>query len=148
MAQNDEQMQVIGDLNNIYDPMRGMDFSGEFLRTEDMPLTGNPRDIISVTVGDAMGDILAGIWEAIYQRYGLSVWKGITGPKDSPVYSRYWLWVVHTPGRIPDMLYNFRVKKIKPFELNNPLPNVPFRYGVDIYLDIPLTTAVYQKTTI
>ena len=25
--------------------------------------------------------------------YGQSVWKGITGPPDNPVYVKYWLWV-------------------------------------------------------
>ena len=134
MAQNDEQMQVINDLNNIYAPMQpGMVFSGEFLRTEEMPLTENPRDIISVTVGDAMEGILAGIWESVVERYGPLVWKGITGPNDNPDYKNYWLWVVSTPGRIPDMLHNFRVKAIEPVFLYNPLAH--FRYVVNISLD-------------
>ena len=87
MARNDEQ--VMDDLNNIYAPMHGMGFSGEFLETAPMPTTGKRRDIIEVT-DDTMEGILAGIWESISAKpYGPLVWKGITGPKDSPVYNNY-----------------------------------------------------------
>ena len=113
--------EVKRDLKDIYDPMLGMSFIGEFLETVDMPTTGKKRDKISVTdIDDAMEGNIAKICQKVSLKYDSDVWKGITGPNDNPDYKNYWLWVVCTPGLIRDM-YNFRVREIEPFVIEKPL---------------------------
>ena len=84
---------VLNDLQLKYQPLVGMTFQGTYEGVLFLPQTGNPRDIISVGRGDPFAAILSGVSDAVLQTYGQHVWKGITGPEQSPNFSDYWLWV-------------------------------------------------------
>ena len=87
---------VDSDLNDLqlkYQPL--MTFQGTYEGVLNMPQApaGNPRVIISVSQGEPFAAILSRVSGAVLQRYGQHVWKGITGPEQSPNFSDYWLWV-------------------------------------------------------
>ena len=84
---------VLDDLQHIYQELAGMSFLGAYEGEFTMPQTGNPRDVLSVGKGDPFAKILGGISNAVLQTYGKTVWKGITGPEDSPNFTDYLLWV-------------------------------------------------------
>ena len=104
-------------------------YQGEFI----MPQTENPRDVLLVRQGDPFAAILSGVSKAVLElelTSGQQVWKGITGPEDSPSYTDYWLWVE------PDFKgvlqeghpYNFKITQCTPF----PCGFGSFSYGVSI----------------
>ena len=102
-------------------------YQGEFI----MPQTGNPRDVLLVRQGDPFTAILSGVSKAVLAlTYGQQVWKGITGPEDSPSYTDYWLWVEPGfKGVLQEGLpYNFKITQCTPFQC----AFGSFSYGVSI----------------
>ena len=125
---------VLNDLQHIYQELSaGMSFLAAYERELPMPQTGNPRDVLSVGRGDPFAEVLGRISNAVLQTYGETVWKGITGPEDSPNFTDYWLWV--EPG-FSDALeegksYNFKIARYQPFTCGGG----DFSYGVSIKVD-------------
>ena len=124
---------VDSDLNDLqlkYQPL--MTFQGTYEGVLNMPQApaGNPRVIISVSQGDPFAAILSSVSGAVLQNYGQQVWKGITGPEQSPNYSDYWLWV--EPGfhgvLAMGQRYNFQITQCTPF----PCGGAVFSHGVSI----------------
>ena len=121
---------IMKDLQEKYQPLVGMTFQATYQDEFPMPQTGNPRDILSVGQGDPFAAILSGISNIVLQTYGQQVWKGITGPEQSPNFPDYWLWV--EPGFSEQLQaglrYNFIIAKCTPFICGGG----DFSYGVSI----------------
>ena len=121
---------VLNDLQLKYQPLVGMTFQGTYEGVLIMPQTGNPRDIISVGRGDPSASILSGVSAAVLQTYGQHVWKGITGPEQSPNFSDYWLWV--EPGFNVELKmgqrYTFQITHCASFSCGGGV----FSHGVNI----------------
>ena len=98
--------------------------------------TGNPRDVISVWKGNPFAVILCGFSKAVLETHGQQVWKGITGPEQSPNFSDYWLWVEPVSGaQLQEGLrYDFQIAQCAQFTCSGG----NFSYGVNI------TVVVYQ----
>ena len=130
-----ENMAADPTLIDLYQPlvMAGMTstfqatYKGEFI----MPQTENPRDVLLVRQGGPFAAILSGVSKAVLAlTYGQQVWKGITGPEDSPSYTDYWLWVEPCfKGVLKEGLpYNFKITQCTPF----PCGFGSFSHGVSI----------------
>lgn len=121
---------VLNDLKLKYQPLVGMTFQGKYLGELFMPQTGNPRDIISVGQGDPFAATLSGVSAAVLGAYGQRVWRGITGPEQSPNYSDYWLWVEPGFNGVLEMgyPYSFQITECTPF----PCGGGNFAHGVHI----------------
>ena len=121
---------VLKDLQQKYQPLVGKPFQGTYEDVFNMPQTGNLRDIISIDQRNPFAEILSRVSDAVLQTYGQHVWKGITGPEQSPNFSDYWLWV--EPG-FKGVLqigqrYNFQITQCTPF----PCGGAVFSRGVSI----------------
>lgn len=127
---------VLNDLQVKYQPLVGMNFQGTYEGEYPMPQTDNMRDIISVRQGDPFATILRGVSNAVLRTYGQQVWKGITGPEQSPKYTDYWLWV--EPGFNGGLelghLYNFQITQCTPFACG---AGSVFSHGVSLKAVIP-----------
>ena len=125
---------VLNDLQQMYLPLVGKEFQGTYVGAVIMPHTGNLRDIISVSV--AQGDfatILSGVSHAVrvlQSTSGKLIWKGITGPDQSPYYTDYWLWVEPDFHGVLEMSnpYNFQITQCTPFVCGGGV----FSHGVNI----------------
>lgn len=121
---------VLNDLTQKYQELEGKTFKGEYGGEFTMPQTGNPRDVLSVEQGDPLAEILGGISNAVLHTYGETVWKGITGPEDSPRYTNHWLWV--EPGFSGQLevglSYDFKIVRCIPFTCGGG----DFKHGVGI----------------
>lgn len=104
---------VLKDLQLKYQPLLGKLFQGTFKGTLVVPETTDQRDIISV---DPFASILSGVSRALVQDYGQQVWKGITGPEQSPNFPDYWLWVEPVFNTALDMgkSYTFQITQCSP----------------------------------
>ena len=115
-------------LQAIYQPLIGVTFAGTYLGNDSMPQTGNDRYKIE---SNSISDTLKSISNSVINNYGKTlVWKGITGPEDSLLYTDYWLWVEPDVGQIPseDHSYNFKIQRCTPFHC----VSGSFSYGVSI----------------
>lgn len=58
------------------------------------------------------------------------MWKGVTGPEDSLLYTDYWLWIEPVVGGIllENNFYNFNIEGCTPFYCEGG----SFSYGVSI----------------
>ena len=121
---------VSNDLQLKYQPLVNMSFQGTYEGVLIMPQTGNPRAIISVRRGDPFAAILSDVSAAVLQTYGQHVWKGITGPEQSPNFSDYWLWVEPGFHGVLEMgqRYNFQIAQCSPFACGGGV----FSHGVSI----------------
>ena len=123
-------MSVSEDLQKKYQELEGMTFRGAYEGEKTMPQTGNARDVLSVGRGNTFAEKLSGISNAVLQKYGETVWKGITGPEDSRNFTDYWLWV--ESGFSEDLQeglsYNFKIVRCTPFTCGGG----DFSYGVNI----------------
>ena len=92
-----------------------------------MPQTGNERYIIE---SNSIAAILKSISSYVINTYGSTVWKGITGPEDSLLYTDYWLWIEPVVGGIllENNFYNFNIEGCTPFYCEGG----SFSYGVSI----------------
>ena len=90
-----EQMKQ--NLQAIYQPLNGVTFAGTYLGNYSMPQTGNERYIIK---SNSIAGILKSISSYVINTYGSTVWKGVTGPEDSLLYTDYWLWIDPVVGGI------------------------------------------------
>lgn len=126
----DMEDPVFKDLQQKYQPLVGKPFQGTYEDVFNMPQTGNPRDIISVDQRNPFAEILSGVSDAVLQTYGQHVWKGITGPEQSPNFSDYWLWVEPGFNGVLQMgqRYNFQITQCTPF----PCGGGVFSHGVSI----------------
>ena len=119
-------------LKATYNDLVGKTFRGDYNGGLPMPQTGNVRDVIIVK--DSLDTTLAGISSDVLQKYGSEVWKGITGPKDSVHYTKYWLWV--EPAFSSDLSkgnnYNFKIEHCLPFQCSGGT----FSYGVSIKVSL------------
>ena len=125
---------VLNDLQLKYQPLVGMTFQGTYEGVLIMPQTGNPRDIISVGRGDPSASILSGVSAAVLQTHGQHVWKGITGPEQSPNFSDYWLWVEPRFHGVLAMgqRYNFQITQCTPLALDSGV----FSHAVNIKVSV------------
>ena len=66
----------------------------------------------------------------VINTYGSTVWKGVTGPEDSLLYTDYWLWIEPVVGGIllENNFYNFNIEGCTPFYCEGG----SFSYGVSI----------------
>ena len=126
-------------LIDLYQPLVTTGMTSTFQATYKgvfpMPQTGNPRDILLVRQGDPFAVILSGVSKAVLNlTYGQQVWKGITGPEDSPNYTDYWLWVEpDINGVLQEGLpYNFKITQCTPFPCGRDDCRGGFSYGVSI----------------
>ena len=121
---------VLNDLQLKYQPLVGVTLQGTYEGVLIMPQTGNPRDIISVGRVDPSASILSGVSAAVLGAYGQQVWKGITGPEQSPNFSDYWLWVEPRFHGVLQMglPYTFQITECTPF----PCGGGVFSHGVSI----------------
>lgn len=126
----DDPTLIINDLQQKYQPLVGMTFQATYQDVFPMPQTGNLRDILSITQGDPFARILSGISSVVLETHGQQVWKGITGPEQSPNFTDYWLWV--EPGFSEQLemgrRYNFQIAQCTPFACGGG----DFSYGVSI----------------
>ena len=115
-------------LKATYNGLVGKTFRGNYNGELPMPQTGNVRDVIIVQ--DSLDKTLAEISSDVLQKYGDTVWKGITGPKDSKSYTKYWLWVEPVFSSVLPIRtdYNFRIDRCEPFQCSGGT----FSYGVSI----------------
>ena len=120
-----EQMKQ--NLQAIYQPLNGVTFAGTYLGNYSMPQTGNERYIIE---SNSIAGILKSISSYVINTYGSTVWKGITGPEDSLLYTDYWLWIEPVVGGIllENNFYNFNIEGCTPFYCEGG----SFSYGVSI----------------
>lgn len=121
-----EQMKQ--NLQAIYQPLIGVTFAGTYLGNYSMPQTGNDRYKIE---SNSISDTPKSISSSVINNYGKTlVWKGITGPEDSLLYTDYWLWVEPDVGQIlsEDYSYNFKIEMYTPFHCESG----SFSYGVSI----------------
>ena len=109
---------IFVDLQQKYQPLVGMEFSGTYQGVFTMPQTQNERNVISVTPTplNAFATTLGGISTYVLNTYGAQIWKGITGPD---TYTDYWLWV--EPDGFSAVLqigcsYNFKITQCNPFK--------------------------------
>lgn len=124
--------QVKKNLQAIYQPLNGVTFAGTYLGKHSMPQTGNDRYKIE---SNSISDTLKSISSSVINNYGKTlVWKGITGPEDSLLYTDYWLWVEPDVGQMPleDFSYNFKIERCTPFHCESG----SFSYGVSIKASI------------
>ena len=120
------------ELDTIYEPLNGVTFDGTFHGTMEMPSTGKFRDVIK-GIDSSTEKILNEISASVLEKYGTSVWKGITGPKDSKPFTECWLWAVCLSDHLDeDTEYRFRVTDITPFTIKE--EKASFKYGVNISL--------------
>ena len=119
--------ETLQKLQAIYEPLEGETFQGTYLGEDQMPQTGNERYKIE---GNNLSGKLTSISSSVINTYGTQVWKGITGPEDSPMYTDYWLWVEPDVGEMPfkDCSYYFKIERCTPF----PCEVGSFSYGVSI----------------
>jgi len=104
--------EVLKDLQLWYQPLVGMTFQATYQGEDTMPQTGNLRDVLVIGLGNStFHATLSRISSAVLKKYGTTVWKGITGPEDSHVYTNYWLWVEQGfGGQLQvDSCYNFEI---------------------------------------
>lgn len=120
-----EQMKQ--NLQAIYQPLNGVTFTGTYLGNYSMPQTGNERYIIE---SNGIAGILKSISSYVINTYGSTVWKGVTGPEDSLLYTDYWLWIEPVVGGIllENNFYNFNIEGCTPFYCEGG----SFSYGVSI----------------
>lgn len=114
-----------------YNVLVGETFLGCYDGARTMPQTGNERDVIIVQ--DRFDATLAEISSDVIQRYGKTVWKGITGPKDKRDYTEFWLWV--EPNFSSEPLVgnlNFRIDHCEPFQCSGGT----FSHGVSIKVSL------------
>ena len=125
---------VLNDLKLRYQPLVNESFQGTYEGVLIMPQTGNPRDIISVGQGDPLAATLSGLSAAVLRTYGQQVWKGITGPEQSPNYSDHWLWVEPGFNEVLEMgkRYTFHIAQCTPF----PCASGVFSHGVSIKVSV------------
>ncbi|KAJ7393397.1 hypothetical protein OS493_006370 [Desmophyllum pertusum] len=120
---------IIDDLELLYQPLVGMEFSGTYNGVFTMPQTGNLRDVLKIET-DPLATTLSGITNHVLKNYGTRIWKGITGPEDGRRYHDYWLWV--EPGFSKVLLkgssYDFKISQCTPFECGGGT----FTHGVSI----------------
>lgn len=123
--------QIKQNLRQIYQPLNGVTFAGTYLGNDSMPQTGNDRCKIE---SNSIAGTLKSISSSVINTYGNTVWKGITGPEDSPLYTNYWLWVEPDVGGMPlqDYSYNFKIERCTPFHCDSG----SFSYGVSIKASI------------
>lgn len=127
-------LAIMNDLTLKYQGLVGKVFQGTYRGVfEEMPQTGNPRDIFVIPKGNPLASILQGISQAVAQTYGNQIWKGITGPEDN--YADYWLWV--EPG-LSQVLpvgssCNFKIEQCAPFKGTT---GTLFTYGVSIKVSV------------
>ena len=127
--------EVLKDLQLWYEPLVGMTFQATYKGVFPMPFTGKPRDILVIRQGNStFHTTLSKILSAVREKYGETVWKGITGPEDSKegcTYTDYWLWAEPDfSGQLqvgPDE-YNFQITKCTPFTCDSD----EFSHGVSI----------------
>ena len=125
---------VLNDLQLKYQPLVGKEFQGTYEGVRMMPQTENPRDILSVGQGDTFSAILSGVCNAVLLTYGQQVWKGITGPEQSPNYTDYWLWVEPGFDGVLEMgqRYTFQITHCAPFTCGGG----DFLHGVSIKVSL------------
>lgn len=115
-----------------YQVLVGKSFLGCYDGAHTMPQTEKSREVIIVQ--DSLDETLAGISSDVFQEYGDTVWKGITGPEDSRRYTKYWLWV--EPAFSLDLSkennYNFKIEHCLPFQCSGGT----FSYGVSIKVSL------------
>lgn len=80
---------IMKDLYSLYQPLIGARFTATNQGIWEMPQTGNPRVVLEIAAGsDFATTYLHPISSAVLAlNYGARVWKGITGPLDSPRYT-------------------------------------------------------------
>lgn len=127
----DSSDMIMEDLSTIYQPLKGESFTATYLGTETMPQTGNERLKLEVNSTDPLEVILKEIQIKVLEKYGKEVWKGITRPEDSKVFTNYWIWVKN--GSDLETLdeyitYQFKIVRCTPFKCFNG----EFSHGVDI----------------
>lgn len=100
----------------LYNPLIGEKFQATYLYRDDMPQMGNPRDVLMVQAETSQfAAKLQQISSAVLGQWGSQVvWKGFTGPNDSPDYTNYRLWVEPAlSGQMPpEYTCNFMIKKV------------------------------------
>ena len=71
-----------------------------------------------IEVSDSESDFIQ-LLRKIYDKADGKVWKGVTGPPDSPNFSNYRLWVeLHVPEGHEG---EFKITAVKPFQMSNSL---------------------------
>lgn len=122
---------ILKDLLTLYQPLRGESFEATYLGREIMPQTENERLKLEVNSMDPLEDKLEEISSKVLKKYGTKVWKGITGPEDSKVFTYYWIWVKERSdleNLDEGSTYQFKIVRCTPFECSNG----DFSHGVDI----------------
>lgn len=122
---------ILKDLLTLYQPLRGESFEATYLGKEIMPQTDNERLKLEVSSMDPLEAKLEEISSKVLQEYGENVWKGITGPVDSVIYTNYWIWVKNGRGLESLEEYStcqFKIVRCTPFKCSNG----EFSHGVDI----------------
>lgn len=106
--------ETLQNLQVMYKKLEGETFQGTYLGEYQMPQTGNERYIIK---GDNLSGTLTSISSSVINTYGTRVWKGITGPEDSRMYTNYLLWVEPDVGEMPleGRSYYFKIERCTPF---------------------------------
>lgn len=126
---------ALQNLEAIYQPLKGVTFTGTYLGSHIMPQTGNERYKIESNSLD-LTVILDQISSSVFKMYGETlVWKGITGPKDCEWYKYYWLWIEPDVGGMPlvhNCSYSFNIESCTPFDCKRG----SFSYGVGIKASI------------
>ena len=123
--------EVLKDLQLWYEPLVGRTFQATYQGVFTMPQTENQRDVLMIGKGNvSFQAILSGISSSVLNKYGKTIWKGITGPEDSVGYTDYWLWVEpYFGGQLQvGLLYDFGIAKYKLFTCGGGT----FSYGVSI----------------
>lgn len=125
VAQTD---QIKNDLEEIYQPLIGKPIRATYQGECTMPFLGTPRDVLVLEANNPFAATLKEISAAVRNKYGARVWKGITGPEDSPGYTDYWLWVESSPAlQVRGITYNFKIERCAVFPGSS---DGGFSYGV------------------
>lgn len=97
-----------------------------------MPQTGNFRPVLEVNPSDATLPIMKAVSNAVLEKYGQTVWKGITGPEDGS-YTDYWLWTdpegINQHSLEVGSTYIFKIRNCAPFKCRE---GTLFSFGVNI----------------
>ena len=132
---SDSSEMISKDLSTLYQPLKGESFEATYLGRGPMPQTGNERLKLEVKATDPLEAKLKEISRKVLEKYEEEVWKGITGPEDSRVYTHYWIWVrsgSDLENLDEDNTYQFKITRCTPFKCS---PDATFTHGVDIKVD-------------
>ena len=139
MAQPTQQqkMELLAQLDILYGSAAGVSFKGTVVDKQTMHQ--KQWTVIEITEGVFFEQILKNIHSVGDDK----VWKGITGPPDSPVYTNYRIWVeLEAP-----LFYtaNFKVDKGNTFPFKSPNDMYPQNIGYcfDV-IPIPIPVPVSQ----